>query len=401
MLASGRCNKMKKAAIYDPYLDTLGGGERYCLTVAEILLNNGYQVDLFWSGDQELISKAKDRFNLDIDKLNLVPDIFHLSPSKLDLIDDTNSLKSISVNPPEKHDIFTKIKTIIIRLIKLRRYDLVFYLSDGSLPFLFSKINLLHIQVPFNHLSNSPIQKILREIKTKTYRHIICNSQFTQKFTKKNLPQKTTVLYPPVDIDKFYQAQNKENIILSVGRFDNILNAKKQDVLIYAFNKLTKLMPNHDWKLVLAGGSLENPDQNYYLKCLKEMAQNQNIDFIVNPNFKQLTQLYSLSKIYWHAAGHEVDEENNPEKTEHFGMTVVEAMASGAVPIVVNKGGLGEIVEDNHNGQLWENISQLTEKTISLIKSPETLKKMSENAQIYSQNFSKQKFTNKFIKLIS
>jgi len=39
-----------RAAIYDPYLDTLGGGERYCLTVAEILLKNGWQVDLFWSG---------------------------------------------------------------------------------------------------------------------------------------------------------------------------------------------------------------------------------------------------------------------------------------------------------------------------------------------------------------
>ena len=31
----------KQAAIYDPYLDTLGGGERYCLTIAEILLKKG------------------------------------------------------------------------------------------------------------------------------------------------------------------------------------------------------------------------------------------------------------------------------------------------------------------------------------------------------------------------
>ncbi len=30
-----------KAAIYDPYLDTLGGGEKYALTVAETMLKMG------------------------------------------------------------------------------------------------------------------------------------------------------------------------------------------------------------------------------------------------------------------------------------------------------------------------------------------------------------------------
>ena len=109
------------------------------------------------------------------------------------------------------------------------------------------------------------------------------------------------------------------------------------------------------------------------------MAENQNIDFIINPSFKELTQLYSLSKIYWHAAGHEVDQEKNPEKTEHFGMTVVEAMASGAVPVVVSKGGLTEIVEDDKNGYLWDSISELVAKTHSLMSSPEILEKLSKN----------------------
>ena len=61
----------KRVAIYDPYLDTLGGGERYCLTVAEILLKKGYLVDLFWSGDKDLIeiaeTKARDMNTDDID----------------------------------------------------------------------------------------------------------------------------------------------------------------------------------------------------------------------------------------------------------------------------------------------------------------------------------------------
>lgn len=65
-----------KVGIYDPYLDTLGGGERYMLTIAEILLKHNYQVDIFWSKDKDLIDKAQDRFALNLENLNLVPDIF-------------------------------------------------------------------------------------------------------------------------------------------------------------------------------------------------------------------------------------------------------------------------------------------------------------------------------------
>ncbi|KKQ64504.1 MAG: hypothetical protein US85_C0008G0033 [Candidatus Shapirobacteria bacterium GW2011_GWF1_38_23] len=87
-----------KAAIYDPYLDTLGGGERYCLTVGEILLNHNYQVDLFWSGNQEIVSLAEKRFNLKLEGIKCVPDIFGLTHQKIDLIEEniTDSLQSRS-----------------------------------------------------------------------------------------------------------------------------------------------------------------------------------------------------------------------------------------------------------------------------------------------------------------
>ena len=66
----------KTAAIYDPYLDTLGGGERYCLTVAEILKKNGWKVDIFWSGGQDIIKKAENRFSLNLKDIHIQPDIF-------------------------------------------------------------------------------------------------------------------------------------------------------------------------------------------------------------------------------------------------------------------------------------------------------------------------------------
>ena len=45
--------------------------------------------------------------------------------------------------------------------------------------------------------------------------------------------------------------------------------------------------------------------------------------------------------------------ETQPERFEHFGITTVEAMAYGCVPIVPALGGQLEIVGDGRNGRLW------------------------------------------------
>ena len=46
--ALGVAKEEMKAGIYDPYLDTLGGGERYVLAVANCWLKRGWNVNIFW-----------------------------------------------------------------------------------------------------------------------------------------------------------------------------------------------------------------------------------------------------------------------------------------------------------------------------------------------------------------
>lgn len=390
---------IRKAAIYDPYLDTLGGGERYCLTVAEILLSKDYQIDLFWSGSPDLISLAEKRFNLNLKNLNLKPDIFGLTHPKIDLIEEnlSNFAKS---QPVVSQNVFQKFQHIFKKYQTLSQYDLVFYLSDGSVPLLFAKKNFLHVQVPFI-LNITLKEKLANIFKTKLIKKVLCNSNFTSKFLSDFPATKIEVLYPPVDIEKFSSSKNKDNIILSVGRFDNILNAKKQDVLIEAFEKLVHQNPKLNWKLVLMGGSHDSPEKNNYLQHLKYMAKNLPIEFVVNPPFETLKEIYSKSKIYWHAAGFGVDELLHPEETEHFGMTVVEAMDSGLVPVVVAKGGLTEIVKDSQNGFLWQNIDELIAKTQLLFSTPKDLEKMAIKAQESAKSFSKQVFEEKLLNLIN
>jgi len=354
---------MKKALIFDPYLDTLGGGERYVLSLALGLLKNNYSVNLAWPTRKEL-SEAEKRFGMDFSGITVDENAYALCSQKSAY---TERLK------------FTK------------EYDLIFWVSDGSLPFLFSKNNLIHLQVPFKKFGSNVV---INNIKTIFVNKFVYNSEFTKNVLEKQLPSsKSFVLYPPIDVDSF-RAGKKENIILSVGRFDSPLHSKRQDVLIDAFKILSGKVKNY--QLILAGGLLG--DQSL-MKGLKKSSEGLKVEYVINPNFDTLKSLYSRSRFFWHAAGYEIDENRNPEKVEHFGMTTVEAMASGAIPLVIRKGGQKEIITDD-TGVLCDSPEQIAGETLNLINHPSVLKQMANSAVKRSKIFSLNNFENKIKSLI-
>jgi hypothetical protein len=44
-------NGTKKAALYDPYLDVMGGGEKHILSILQVLEHEGYEANVFWDHD--------------------------------------------------------------------------------------------------------------------------------------------------------------------------------------------------------------------------------------------------------------------------------------------------------------------------------------------------------------
>ncbi len=340
-----------KAAIFDQYLDTVGGGERYALTLAEFLLKENWQVDLFWDFP-EIKSKLIGRLGLDIEKINFQPNIFK--------------------------------KSFLSRFKALKDYDLLFYISDGSVPFLFGKKNILHFQVPFQDVDGKSLKN---QIKLKNIHYVVCNSNFTKSFIDKEFGVDSVVIYPPVAVEEFIDGK-KENIILSVGRFSQLLQAKRQDILIKTFCELVD-GGLKGWKLCLAGGTDIGAED--YLKKLKEMSFNYPVEIKENLPFKELCELYQKAKIFWSASGYGIDENKEPEKVEHFGIAPVEAMAAGAIPLLIKKGGFKEIIKHGKSGFFWEREDELKEKTIWLIKN-QNLIKFQKEAIIRSKIFSKEKF---------
>lgn len=352
-----------RALIYDPYLDTLGGGERYCLTAAEHLLENDWQVDLPWP-DSKIKHKLIKRFSLNIGNINIID-----------------------------FDILSK--NLLSKISFFKRYDLVFWVSDGSVPFLFGKKNLVLIQAPFIGVNK---KRFLNNFKFNFINQVVCYSKFAKKFIDKEFGVNSMVLYPPVDVARF-KPEKKENLILAVSRFEETMQAKRQNVLIEVFREMID-EGLKNWKLILIGGSLEEPKKNKFLKELKEMSQNYPVEFLVNTSFKTLQKYYGRAKVFWHAAGFGIDGVKEPWRMEHFGMTTVEAMAAGCVPVVFGGGGLPEIVRRGA-GEKWKTKNELKRKTMRLITNEGILLKYQRKAALAAQKFSKNNFSQQFQEILN
>ncbi len=356
-----------KVAIYSPYLDTLGGGERYMMSIAEVLSKPDIRVDvlldghLFKIGADYLKKQLTKRFGLNLSRVN-----FLAAP-------------------------IGGGSNFVSRHFFLKTYDVCFYLTDGSIFYPSSKKNFLHIQSP---LVGQPAKSTWGKKKLAGWDLIIYNSTFTKQAAQNYWPIKSEVIYPPVDTDVF-KPLKKEKIILSVGRFFGFLKDKKQEILIDTFIKIQKQHKLTGWSLALAGSAKEGDLD--YLDNLKKQAGKFEVKFFPNLEYDELINLYGRSSIYWHGAGYQ---ETDPTKMEHFGISTVEAMAAGAVPVVIGLGGQVEIVENGKSGLLWNSLDQLEEETLRVVEDEKLFAKLSKAAIERAKNFSKEKFREKILNLI-
>jgi glycosyltransferase involved in cell wall biosynthesis len=332
-----------RAAIYNPYLDTLGGGEKYTVTFAMVLAENGYKVDIQWK-NEAIKNKLEKRFGLTFKNIEFVRDI-------------------------KRGD----------------GYDVCFWVSDGSIPLLRARKNILHFQVPFKDVNG---RSLLNKMKMFRIKKVICNSNFTKRFIDEEFGVNSVVIYPPVTTDKI-KPKRKENIILYIGRFSQLEQAKNQHILVDVFKKFFN-KGYKDWKLILAGGVEVGVGD--YLTKIKRKSKGYPIEIIESPKYLRLVDLYGRAKLFWSAVGFDINESKEPKKVEHFGITVVEAMSGGCVPVIFNAGGHKEIVSDGKNGFLWEKTSELVRITKRLVSDNKYLRDISKEAVQRSKCFSYERY---------
>ncbi len=371
---------MKRIAIYNPAWHSLGGGEKYILTIAEVLAREpGTSVQVL-TGDRTLTSER-------------IRAAFHLQISDKQLL---------YVRPAEARRL-------------LARADLSVVVSN-FLPFgLPARRNVLILQIPYGPISAATIARRslggnFREAAKDVLRlrlladarradRVFVYSEFVRAVLEHNHGVRAAVLSPP--IDDFRQAAPRQHVIVSVGRiFRGPYNDKRYDVMLEGFKRLCDRRGDRSWEYRIVGNCGSDAASAKYLDTLRQQARGYPVRFSVNTPYADLARHYNEATLFWHAAGYGVDSEREPERAEHFGMTTVEAMSAGCIPVVVNNGGQREIVRHGETGFLWNTLDELVDSTRFLIENPDGLPFLRRAARDRFRDFDRPHFEERLAALL-
>jgi alpha-1,2-mannosyltransferase len=143
---------------------------------------------------------------------------------------------------------------------------------------------------------------------------LVSNSEFVHNSLKSKYDKNSKIIYPPVDLDEF-NSQNKKNQIVSIGRFSEEKN------LEFGINVMSQL----DSLCYIIGNTKTKSNILYYEKLesqIKKLNLESKIKLLKNIDRYDLVNYLNNSKIYFHCSN------------ETFGISVIESIAAGCIPIV-------------------------------------------------------------------
>ncbi len=395
---------MKKIGIYNPYLETRGGGEKVCLALASVLSEDKNNLVTLITHSPVDLRPMEKYFNVDLSNVrvkNLDTDRWYL----LLLF---------------KLPVLGGFKFFISDLYvarKLRRLDSDLFINNcyqSNLPSMgkhgvymcmfpqkltADPEKLGRLKAAYKNFLAWLYKKFIyksQQAGVYTYDRIVSNSAFTQSYVKKYWGLDSDILYPICD-DMYQPSIKRDKVILNVGRlfgFDEGSHHKRQDFLLETFAKLDDLHKK-GWQLHFAGTAAKDKKALRFVEELKEKARGLPVYWHLNTSFQELKKLYNQASIYWHATGYGSDPSKYPEKQEHFGISTLEAMSAGAIPVVINSAGQKEVIIHQENGFLWDDeagLAKLTREAIDLSSSDyeRLAKKGKATVKLYdSQSFAK------------
>ena len=374
-----------RAGVYGMAFDRVGGGQRHQAILAD-LLTAAWDVDLIHHVPGLTHSQLAEDYGLDLQRVNLrfvdrLPDVWPYAA-----VGD-----QADRDPFEAHHALTHAYDLFVNVVV--QPPIRSYARRGVLVVLFPFAGQEE-SWPWNEpRGRTPIVKrIIRNAWYARrwrsvfagYQQCVANSGFTAGWIKTRWGLDAEVVYPPVRAQ--FDEKPKCNTILSVGRFARNGTRKRQTEMVRAFTRASDTLLQ-GWEFVCLGGVADNPADQRCFQEASDAARGYPVQVQANVSDRAVRDAYERAAVFWHAAGYGEDERQHPERFEHFGMSTVEAMAAGCVPVVIRKGGQPEIVQHGSSGFLWDTTDELVGYTHRLATAPALRDEMARAARLRARAF--------------
>jgi glycosyltransferase involved in cell wall biosynthesis len=372
---------MSKAVVIHHTLNTLGGETTVAIETIESLYELGYEVEFVTvqPPDLDSISRAYGK------KIH-IGRIKSLLPFKLNYF-----------------GIYQRLLTMLSSsTIDLKNSDVVINTHGDALPYRISGATpyLLYLHFPTFLMSSTasyasnkyrkslfwrayfkPYTLITQSLAVRAITRsslILTNSAFSREAIREAFADvHAYVLYPPVDAERFSHA------------YSQTINAREAKVLVVARFSPEKQIENAIKVAHLLGrnikfhivGSLA-PANRPYFKMLQNLIETygltQTVTLTPNASNEELVDAMSKSMIYFHTM-----------IGEHFGVSIVEAMAAGLIPIVPSYGGCSEIVPSEYQYHTLEEAAEYIAKYAKIADDQKRIQMHEIARQFSPDNFRK------------
>lgn len=358
----------KKVAIVTDWLTTYGGAEKVVLTVSEIfpeapIFTSQYsEKEVDWFSNKQVKTGWLNIFPAKMRKILPVGRVLYFrnlgkNLKDFDVIISICCAESKGLNLSKKQLHISYLQGPPIQYYWGMYDDYVNNPGFGKLSFL--------VRFFFKILVN-PLRKNDFKLAQKPD-FLIANSSYSKDEISKYYKRDASVVFPPVEVDKFKLERNKKDYYITTSRQ---VNWKKLDLAVEAFSKNGK-------KLVLVGGGAEHQ------KLVELAGDAKNIEFI-----PRISDPLELSKIVAEAKGFVFP------SLEPFGIAPIEALATGTPVLAFNQGGAQDYIKDGENGVFFNEQS-----STSILEAVEKFEKISFDSEKVSESakkFSKENFKKNF-----
>jgi glycosyltransferase involved in cell wall biosynthesis len=364
-----------KVGVFCPTLNVYGGGEFVAIAIANTLAQNHQNVVLFTNNEvnpQAIKSFFGENLHPAIQTIkqpthfssrglaDFYQTIFHsyIAKSKCNLFIDTFT-----------NCVFPWTSISYIHFPFLNRYSF-----STKFPYLGSP-HLLQVGTVPHVLFEKNLMNYDKKL-------VLANSYYTAEEIKKYSQKTVEVLYPPFSssisaIGKDTIKNSQDNLVVTTSRF-------QPDKLLERIPHIAS-QTDSNIQFAIIGRLYSNGTLTNLQQIVKKLGLTDRVKFYPNASAEKKIELLKRAKIYLHTM-----------VGEHFGISIVEAMALGCVPIVHNSGGMREFVPEQYRYETLQEAASKIDNEVSKWSTREA-----DEMKEISERFSISNFSSRFMELFS